>query len=440
MTMGTMMSSLRALDVPPPEPPLGPRVEHVLVDDERFEGWKASEVLAEKIEIPRDFAERLIRFGAVHMGAIPPAMDGYEATSALRAAAIARHGIRQPEHVRVRRLVEDAEVSYGAYVRAHIHPKRFGRVHKVSCRAQRAATGDPSDPPILGPILNRTPISSRRIAQVDWASTVLAQTAHFVVIDKPWGVSVPPSVDNLGECCVAAAGAALNAPLRITHRLDVGTSGVLVLAKTKAFAAYFNTRMASKGGDSDSDPKCEGQGSSSSKLRPRKRYRVLTARPVPLGLITHHAHTNVSERGRSERTVLVDAHGPGTKPCALRVHACVRLDSADHDHALYESEVELLTGRTHQIRAQMAACGAPVVGDTTYGEERTFSGGGEEGSKSNSSGVMRDGGFPVIPARLGLQAWRLEIDVAEEDGGGNFFGRSGCVVWEAGSPWWREET
>jgi 23S rRNA-/tRNA-specific pseudouridylate synthase len=61
----------------------------------------------------------------------------------------------------------------------------------------------------------------------DWGarrpqSRIVEEGDEWVVIDKPAGVPVPPTVDNLQETCVARVAAALDAscaPLRITHRL-----------------------------------------------------------------------------------------------------------------------------------------------------------------------------------------------------------------------------
>jgi 23S rRNA-/tRNA-specific pseudouridylate synthase len=53
-------------------------------------------------------------------------------------------------------------------------------------------------------------------------SRIVEEGDEWVVIDKPAGVPVPPTVDNLQETCVARVAAALDAscaPLRITHRL-----------------------------------------------------------------------------------------------------------------------------------------------------------------------------------------------------------------------------
>ena len=89
----------------------------------------------------------------------------------------------------------------------------------------------------------------------------------------------------------------------------------------------------------------------------------------------------------------------------------------------YQSEIRLITGRTHQIRAQFSACGAPLLGDTLYG----WRGGGVsfQGTKVQGKVVERVGA-----ERIGLQARRLDISGAAEA-----FGSEG-VSFDAGSPDW----
>lgn len=56
---------------------------------------------------------------------------------------------------------------------------------------------------------------------------VLKETADYIVLDKPAGAPVQGTVDNLKENCAACLTEALGLeePLKVTHRLDVGTEG-----------------------------------------------------------------------------------------------------------------------------------------------------------------------------------------------------------------------
>ena len=330
--------------MPPPSPPLPPHVRHLRVKHQSNPP-SLSSILSSHLDVPRDFALELIAFGAVWYSSSEevPLKKGCKCTRARNDHHLVAHPHRE------------------IYVRVHCHPKRFPRA-----------------------------------LQVNWKEHVLHEAASFLAIDKPWGVNVAPTVDNLHECVlgkvedqVFSRTGSDHEQARITHRLDAGTSGVLVLARTKAFCAYFNALLA--------------QG------RVRKVYRVLTSRRVPRGIMTHYAQTEVRRKGRPAWTVMHDSEGEGRSKCQLRVLSCTKLA----DDTYYESTVELLTGRTHQIRAQFSKENACLVGDRLYGE------GEEEGR---------------LPDRIGLQASSLTV----VDEGSPYFPSSG-ITFNAGLPWWRTE-
>src|SRR3954469_157079 len=171
----------------------------------------------------------------------------------------------------------------------------------------------------------------------------------FVVIDKPVGVAVHPSPGWSGPTVAAhlmAAGvriATSGAPERqgIVHRLDVGTSGLMVIAKSEH--AYSRLKNAFRQRAVD------------------KTYHALVqGHPDPLeGTID--APIGRHQKSDWKFTVHEDGKHSVTHYSTLEAHRFASL-----------LEVHLETGRTHQIRVHMAALKHPCVGDLTYGADPTL--------------------------------------------------------------------
>lgn len=175
---------------------------------------------------------------------------------------------------------------------------------------------------------------------------IIADDEHFVVIDKPVGVAAHPSPGWVGPTVVGALAAAgynistSGAPERqgIVHRLDVGTSGLMVVAKTEQ--AYTELKRAFK------------------ERTPKKIYHA-----VVQGLPDPMKGTIDAPIGRHPNFEWKFAVLDGGR------------DSVTH-YEVEEAfglaslvEVELETGRTHQIRVHFSAFGHPCAGDQTYGAD-----------------------------------------------------------------------
>ena len=212
---------------------------------------------------------------------------------------------------------------------------------KVVGKSDRVATGDQLE--ILLPAakgeakLVATPIDGLKVVYDD---------EFLIVIDKPVGIAAHPSPGWQGATVVGAIFAAgyqlatSGAAERqgVVHRLDVGTSGLMVVAKNEV--AYSNLK---------------------------DQFRDRTVSKVYHALAQGHMDPTVGtidapidRHPREDYRFAVVANGKPSIPHykTLEVFPAVTL-----------LEIELETGRTHQIRVHFSALHHPLVGDLTYGSD-----------------------------------------------------------------------
>jgi 23S rRNA pseudouridine1911/1915/1917 synthase len=177
---------------------------------------------------------------------------------------------------------------------------------------------------------------------------VLHEDAQLVFVDKPakrpshplqpgeTGTVANALIARYPECAQASADVREGG---LCHRLDVETSGVLLAARTRE--AWEAMRQAFSGRDVD------------------KRYLALVTGPladegdIELPLRHHPRHPDRVEPA---------AEGG---PDAREAHSRFRVLAREGEYSLVE--VRIFTGVLHQVRAHLAAVGAPLVGDTLYG-------------------------------------------------------------------------
>jgi 23S rRNA pseudouridine1911/1915/1917 synthase len=175
---------------------------------------------------------------------------------------------------------------------------------------------------------------------------VLYQDEDIVVVDKPIGVAVHPSPGWEGPTvtgALAARGIRLSAHgpaerLGVVHRLDAGTSGVLVLAASDR--AYTDLKRAFKERTVD------------------KRYSaVVQGHPDPTrGTVD----APIGRHPGADYKFAVTSDG---RPSVTHYQTVEAFRSATL------LDVKLETGRTHQIRVHLAALRHPCIGDLTYGAD-----------------------------------------------------------------------
>ncbi|MGN0006742.1 MAG: RluA family pseudouridine synthase [Alistipes sp.] len=187
------------------------------------------------------------------------------------------------------------------------------------------------------------------------ATDIIYEDNHLIAVDKHCGDLVQPDPegnsaleDQIKEFIRIRDAKAGNVFLGVVHRIDRPVSGAVLFAKTSKSLVRLNEMLR------------EGAI--------RKTYwAIVESRPADeAGELTHHIVRN----GRTNRSHVYDTPKPDSKEARLRY----KVLAASDRYTLVE--VELLTGRHHQIRAQLAKIGCPIKGDLKYGAKRSNKGGG----------------------------------------------------------------
>ncbi|XP_076909460.1 RNA pseudouridine synthase 6, chloroplastic-like [Bidens hawaiensis] len=390
--------------LPCPSESFQPRIEHLVVK----EGCTILDFITKSLDLPPLYVADLIHFGAVFYALVCPKPPSTATPEQLKLY----HEVTDPSVLKMRPSIKgktireaqntfrithvDQFVEAGTYVRVHVRPKRFPRCYEI-----------------------------------DWRSRIIAVTESYVVLNKPSGTSVGGTTDNIEETCVNFATRALEltTPLMTTHQIDNCTEGCVVLARTKDYCSVFHKKIRDK--------------------QVKKLYLALAAAYVPCGVMTHYMRPF-----RMAPKVISKDFIKGWNMCQLEVLECKKVPWPNKLHEkthgiedinwpnkefAYECKINLLTGRTHQIRAQLAASGAPIVGDSMYmpavmaelaapgvnpfGEYKKDFESGAHMERAAEEWATKHGKEPGVA--IGLQACQISWD-------------DGDCVYEAGPPWWAQ--
>ncbi len=213
------------------------------------------------------------------------------------------------------------------------------------------------------------PTPAYPIAQPEIQVAVVYEDDDLLIVDKPAGLVVHPSpghhdgtlVNALlgrGESLAPGGIAGVQRP-GIVHRLDRDTSGLLMVARSDAAQASLQAQLKAR--------------------RIKKTYLALVAGSVSAAAGRIEAPVG-RDPGRRTRMAVVPSGRLSTTGYRVR----------ERFAGWTLLELDLVTGRTHQIRVHLEAIGHPVAGDPVYG-----------------TGTSRRG--PDGLERLFLHAWRLEL-------------------------------
>ena len=173
---------------------------------------------------------------------------------------------------------------------------------------------------------------------------LIYENEDLIVANKPAGIPVEgPNPDTLlNRVCKVLYNSGhwqAGRPPRLCHRLDTGTSGLVLLAKTPAAEAFLTDSIRQR--------------------TIRKRYLCVTFGRPHLPAATLHDYLLKDAEAGIVRVV--------NKPCPGAREIITAYDTLAVSGRLALLRVELVTGRTHQIRAHLASIGCPILGDSKYG-------------------------------------------------------------------------
>lgn len=212
-----------------------------------------------------------------------------------------------------------------------------------------------------GGILEEAPLLDLRILQ---------ETDDYVIINKPKGIlSHPNSVWDVTQPTVVGAlyhhykgilpSSASFIRAGLVHRLDKETDGIMVIAKTERGMTHFKSLFQQK---SAAETIAEKESV------PLKKFYQAVCYATPQG--DQFLKTIPSIPHIIQSPITPKTPHPITKEGITKILS--RSQEEYNGQKCYRIDIEILTGRTHQIRVHCSERGLPIIGDYLYGQEEEW--------------------------------------------------------------------
>ncbi len=184
---------------------------------------------------------------------------------------------------------------------------------------------------------------------------VIYEDNHIIAINKAIGELVQPDPSgspSLEEKVKQYIKEKYNKPgevfLGVVHRIDRPTSGVVIMARTSKALTRLNEQLRDRGF--------------------HKEYLAIVENPLPKK--SDHLVGHLTRNSKTNKSHISSLPQKDSKVAELKYNY---LGATTNYHLV---SVELLTGRHHQIRAQLSTLGCPIKGDLKYGAKRSNKYGG----------------------------------------------------------------
>lgn len=178
---------------------------------------------------------------------------------------------------------------------------------------------------------------------------IVDETIDYMVINKEKNILVHETKNNQGNTLYNALinlfqSRGLKRRVRLVNRLDMNTTGLMVVAKNPF--AHYNLMQQMEDGSF------------------RKKYHAVVDGSFPYDEIVVEKNIKTDENDHIKKMICDDSDGDYAKTIFKKVISGEKYSIV---------EAELITGRTHQIRLHLAYLGYPIVGDTLY-NDKTYDG------------------------------------------------------------------